>query len=90
MEELTMESLEKTFKEAQERKAKYIAVRIEMEGFPEHEVIINLLDNLPKKLEYYRNAYRNDLRLKVNTGIRIVDFTYGNDFSTIESEFGLD
>ena len=55
-----------------------------MEGFPNPEVIINSKGNFDKKLEYYQNAYNDDLTLKSFNGIKIIGFTYGDDFDSIE------
>lgn len=81
---LTLQSLENLFKEAQRMKAKYIGVKIEMDGFKKPEVIINPSDNFDKKLEYYKKAYNDDLTLKATSSIRIVDFVYGNTFDCLE------
>lgn len=82
--ELTMKDLEKTFKEAIDYSAKYIGVKIAMEGFPKAEVIINQTKNFKTKLDYYKKAYNDDLILKTFNGIQIVGFNYSNDFQTLE------
>lgn len=78
-------ALENCVKEAKESNAKYLAVLVNMEGFLKPEIIINSEENFDAKLAYYKKAYTEDLVLKTFSGIRIVGFTYGNDFSEIES-----
>ena len=82
--ELTMKDLEKTFKEAIDYSAKYIGVKIAMEGFPKAEVIINQTKNFKTKLSYYKKAYNDNLILNTFNGIQIVGFNYSNDFQTLE------
>ena len=57
-----------------------------MEGFPKSEIIINDNENFDKKLSYYKNSYNQDLTLKTFSGIKIVGFTYGDSFETIEKD----
>ncbi|EJS62024.1 hypothetical protein ICU_05192 [Bacillus cereus BAG2X1-1] len=87
--ELTLERLEQCFNEAVSEGAEYVAVKIEMDGFPSDEVIINGKENIDTKLEYYKKTYNKDLEHKYAPGIRIVGFTYDYTFSGIQCEFGL-
>lgn len=86
--ELTMKILEACFLEAKE-KGRYIGVKIQMEGVPAPEVIINPFENFDAKLAYYKQAYNDDLILKTFNGIKIIDFTYGEDYEDIENELIL-
>lgn len=79
-----MNGLISIFADAVAFKAKYIGVKIQMEGFEEPEIIINKRANFKTKLAYYQNAYNNDLTLKTRNTIRIVDCTYGNTFKELE------
>ena len=81
---LIMSNLVECFKKAKEHDYTYVGVKIAMEGFPNPEVIINSKGNFDKKLEYYQNAYNDDLTLKSFNGIKIIGFTYGDDFDSIE------
>lgn len=74
---LTIKDLERVFKMAYEDRANYVAVKIEMQGFSEPEVIINHRDNFLDKLDYYKKSYNDDLTLKSFNGIRIIGFTWG-------------
>lgn len=83
---LTLENLKTCFQAANLENAKYVGIKIEMEGFPKAEIIINERDNFEKKINYYINAYNEDLTLKTFNGIKIVGFTYGNNFKEIEKD----
>jgi len=79
-----MLDLEECIKSAKECMLEYIGVKIQMEGFREPEVIINPFNNFDAKLEYYKKAYNDNLILKTFNGIKIIDFTAGDDFNEIE------
>lgn len=81
-----MENLEICFNQAVVTGAAYVGVLIEMEGFPHPEVIINKNENIDSKLAYYKKTYGEDLNHKFAPGIRIVGFSYGQNFSDIESD----
>ena len=81
---LTIKDLERVFKTAYEDRVNYVAVKIEMQGFSEPEVIINHRDNFLDKLDYYKKSYNDDLSLKSFNGIRIIGITWGNTFEEIE------
>ena len=55
----------------------FMVVKIETEGNPAPEIIINSSENFGQKLAYYRNAYNDDLELitaKINgKTIKITD-----------------
>lgn len=84
--ELKMENLERSFQLAKREKAKFVAVRIEMEGFPEAEVIINPSFNADLKLEYYKKTYDENLNHRYAKGIKIIGCTFGDDWSEIEED----
>lgn len=84
--ELTLTHLENCFNAAKEKKAKFVGVKISMEGFPTPEIIINEISNYDKKLEYYKHAYKDNLVLKAYDGIKIVGFTYGDTFESIQND----
>lgn len=82
----SMGYLEALFKRAIEVEAEYVAVKIEMNGFPSPEIIINPIENAESKLKYYQNIYDENLNHKHAKGIRIIEFTYGYSFEEIENE----
>ena len=65
-----MEQFIKTMERAI-KEGKGIRVMITMPNLPQPEMIINPPANIKSKLEYYRNAYDESLRLKNNPIIRI-------------------
>ena len=79
-----MTKLEECFKSATESNYDYIAVKIQMQGFEKPEIIINQRENFDTKLAYYKKAYTEDLTLKTFNGIKIVGFTFGDDWNEIE------
>ncbi len=83
---IKMNNLELCFERAKKCNAKFVAVRIEMEGFPEAEIIVNPIVNADSKLEYYKKTYDEDLNHKYAKGIRIIGCTFGSDMSEIESD----
>ncbi|HDR7249260.1 TPA: hypothetical protein QCX05_004310 [Bacillus pacificus] len=87
--DLTLEGLGKCFNEALDEEANYVAVQIEMDGFPSDEVIINDKYNIESKLEYYKKTYNEDLEHRYAPGIRIVGYAYGYSLSGIQRELGL-
>lgn len=87
--DLTLEGLGKCFNEALDEEANYVAVQIEMDGFPSDEVIINDKHNIESKLEYYKKTYNEDLEHRYAPGIRIVGYAYGYSLSGIQRELGL-
>ena len=86
MVDMTLENLEGCFISAKKRKCMYVGVKIEMQGFEKPEIIINQVENFDTKLEYYKKAYNNDLTLKTFNGIKIIGFTYANNFEGIEDD----
>lgn len=77
-------NLEKCFYEASQKDAKYVGVKIQMQGVPKPEIIINENENFDSKFDYYKKAYNDDLTLKTFNGIKIIGFTYGDSFEEIE------
>ena len=59
-------------KEAIESGARSISVYIKTEGVPGLETITNPAVNFESKLEYYKKAYREDLKLKTYDKISIL------------------
>lgn len=55
---------------------KPLSLLIEMPGFPKPEMITNPVENLPKKLEYYKSAYSDTLEHKHSEGIKIIGYSF--------------
>lgn len=80
---LTLNVLQNCFNAATEGGANFVAVVVTLPGTPGEEVIINGRENFGSKLEYYKNAYNEDLTHKHAAGVKIVGFTYGDSFEDI-------
>ena len=74
-----MEQLEHCFNVAKETLSKYVAVKIQMQGFEKPEIIVNENGNFDTKLAYYKKAYDENLVLKTFNGIKIIGFAFGNE-----------
>lgn len=82
MKDLT--SLEKCFEDAKNSDSQFVAVEIQIHNCLGTEIIINPRENFDSKLEYYKNAYNENLTLKACPTIKIIDFAYGDSFSELE------
>jgi hypothetical protein len=49
-------------------------------------MINNENGNFDSKLAYYKKAYNEDLTLKAFNGIKIIGFTFGDNFKEIEED----
>lgn len=67
----------------------FMAVSVQIGDAKNTEVIINFKENFDAKKEYYENAYDEDLKLKANPSIQIVDWAFGKDFEEIQDELGM-
>lgn len=83
---LKMKNLKKCFKRSKSQGCKIRRCKIKMEGFPKEEIIINDNENFDRKLQYYEYSYDKNLTLKTFDGIKIVGFTYGDNFEEIEKD----
>lgn len=87
---LTARNLINCFETAKRLNYKYVAVKIDMQGFAKPEIIINRKENFDDKLEYYLKAYDENLVLKANNGIRIIGFMYSDTFEDIEEDLSYE
>lgn len=83
---LKIHNLEECFNKAIENNYKYIAVKIKTRNSIGEEIIINPKWNFEAKLDYYKNAYDENLVLRSFDGIQIVGFTYSNSLKDIEKD----
>lgn len=82
---LNLESLKECFLEAKEQKTRYIAVVISNASSLGDEIIINPAVNIDAKLNYYLNAYNENLTLKSAPNIiKITGFASGDSFEEIQ------
>jgi hypothetical protein len=82
--ELTMGNLEECFMKAHKEGAKFAGIIVEMDDFPEKELIINKHENIMSKLNYYRNTYDENLHHKYSKSIRIFGIVYGDSLAEFE------
>ncbi len=87
MMDVNMENLIKIFLRAKELDMKYVAILVEMAGFPKPEMIINTTENIDAKLAYYQKTYDEELNHKFSPGIKIVNFTFAKELKDIELEW---
>lgn len=86
MKQLNMNHLENNFNYAIEYGEKFVAVKIEMKGFAEAEIIVNPIENAKDKIDYYKKTYDDELNHKYAEGIKIIGFTFGDNMSEIEED----
>lgn len=84
---LELNNLQIAVDRAVEVDAKYFGV-IVVNGFNnQEELIVNTTENMMDgKLDYYMNAYNNDLTLKTQPKIRIAGFTFGRTVADIANQ----
>lgn len=81
----TMKDLENKFNLAIANGFSYVAVVVRMSDFKSCEIIINPINNIADKLEYYKNTYNEDLTHKhAKDKIQIVDVKVADTFADIE------
>lgn len=79
-----MQELENIFMKAKE-KDHYVAIVVQMEGFPANEVIINHPVNIDKKLAYYKDTYKDNCEHK-HAPIKIIDALSGSTFENVQKQ----
>lgn len=79
------EELVNVIESAIKNKSQYIAVAVELMGSKDVEIIINTYPNFEYKLSYYKAAYDDDLALKNNKLIRIVNCISADTMEQIEN-----
>ncbi len=80
------EELIKTIENAIECNHRYIGVEVRDSRLRESEIIINPRRNFKDKLEYYKKAYDDDLKLKACSDISIVSFSSSIAYFKIQRE----
>lgn len=84
---MTKQEFNHIFDDGIGRGKSFVAVKIETEGNPGAEVILNPSENFAAKRVYYNKAYNDDMELisalKVGKRIRIVDVHLTNNLSDL-------
>lgn len=84
---MRIEDLIRCFECAKKNGSKYVGVKIQTEGYKKEEIIINPRENFDMKLDYYKQAYNEDLTLKsAPHKIRIVSFTFANTYEEVAKD----
>lgn len=64
-----------------QNEAEYLIIYVQVGDNSAPEIIINPKENFKEKLKYYSTAYSEDLTLKNNTAIKIINYDYVEDLS---------
>lgn len=83
---LRMKNLEECFKAAEREGATWVGVIVKAKNCESSELIINPNVNFATKLEYYKNAYNDDLTLKACKDIKILGFTFADSLKEMEED----
>ena len=75
----TITELESIFKESTNKGLLFIGVAIKMPNLEKPEIIIHPYSNFNYKMEYYLKAYNENLTLKNNPNIKIID-VFASDY----------
>ena len=86
MYEMTLDDLKRVFYRAIEMKQSFVGIRVRIGDLPLDEIIINPIENVDAKLKYYQETYDENLFHKHASGIRVVDFCYGQSYQDIQDE----
>jgi hypothetical protein len=81
----SMDHLETSIVAAHGEGMKFVGILVEMDEFPEKELIINKYANFIEKLNYYKNTYDENLQHKYAKNIRISGVCFGNSLAEIEN-----
>jgi len=78
MSKKTMQDLRDAFNFALIQEFPFIAVEVQIDGFPANEIIINKKESIPSKLKYYETNYDDNLQHKHSPSVSIVDFDFAD------------
>lgn len=81
---MKMETLKKMFETSiKQTYVTHVFIVVEMDGFPEDEIILNKIENAKSKLAYYEKIYdengyhRFSKGIRIKTAGRIIDNDFG-------------
>ena len=84
---MTKAFFDKMIEDGLNRSKAFLVVKIETEGNPAPEIIINPAANIPAKRDYYDKAYNDGLELisgkKAGKSVRIVDALMTNNLADL-------
>lgn len=86
---MTMNAMLKDYESVQEEvDYNFLIVFVSVDG-AKPEMIVNPRENVDAKMVYYRSAYDNDLRLKANPKIQIVDYQFATGKPSLNEYYEL-
>ncbi|TCI26657.1 hypothetical protein EVJ32_04600 [Exiguobacterium sp. SH5S4] len=89
MRKVTMNSMLKDYESVQEEvEYNFLIVFVSVDG-AKPEMIVNPRENVDAKMVYYRSAYDNDLRLKANPKIQIVDYQFSEGDISLNAHYRI-
>lgn len=85
----TLTDLKDRFERAKRLNHNFVAVVIEVDGHAHVEILITDNESIDTNLNYYMQAYTEDLVNKRDSGIRITCITSGDTFEELQNKLGL-
>lgn len=87
--EKTLDGLREAFDSIARYDSRFLGVLVKL-GEGHYEVIINGNSKFEENLKYYEKAYNDDLTLKANPEIKILNYIFAESFEEIQREFYAD
>lgn len=82
---VTLANLEKLITDNYKQTGNYLVTYVKIDDYI--EIIVNTNENLKKKLDYFKQAYDEDLQHKHSPSVKIVYFEAVADLNEIQSTF---
>ena len=82
---VTLTNLEKLIAENHKQTGKFLVTYVKIDDYI--EIIVNTNENLLKKLDYFKQAYNEELQHKHSPNVKIVYFEAVSDLNEIQSTF---
>lgn len=83
MKGISKELLIKTFMHAQEYKQDFVYVMVELPDVEHPELIVNPVENVFDKLDYYMKNYNDKMELIANKQVRVVAVGYADSLMNL-------
>lgn len=82
--EMTLDGLIRAFDSQWAKESEYAGILVNISGVK--EVIINSRENYEAKVEYFKNAYDENLIHKHAAGVSIINYTFSDNFIDIQDD----
>ena len=91
LEQTPKQRLKKIFTEAlgEPTQGKFVYILVQNEEHKSPELIVNPRANILDKMEYYEWAYDDNLVLKANPGIKVIEYGWANSLKVIPYDEGM-